>query len=61
VFQLSDHADFGEMLDYIERAQPRKIYCCYGESEYLAKALRSEGYDAAHYEEAVQRTLVSEV
>ncbi|RLG19102.1 hypothetical protein DRN67_03520 [Candidatus Micrarchaeota archaeon] len=61
VFQLSDHADFGEMIEYIERAQPRQIYCCYGESEYLAKALRARGYNAQDYTQASQRTLASEV
>jgi putative mRNA 3-end processing factor len=61
VFQLSDHADFGEMLDYLERARPGKVYCCYGEGEYLAKALRSRGYDASPFSEGAQRTLASEV
>lgn len=67
VFPLSDHADFGEMLDYLERAQPRKIWCCYGDSEYLAKALCAKGFDASPFavrgeegaKDAAQRTLVA--
>ncbi|VVC03626.1 Uncharacterised protein [Candidatus Burarchaeum australiense] len=61
VFQLSDHADFGEMLDYLERAKPGKIWCCYGDSEYLARALCAKGYNASAFSEAAQRTLADEV
>ena len=67
VFPLSDHADFGEMLEYLESAQPKKIWCCYGDSEYLAKALAAKGFDASPFavrdEEGVrdanQQTLVA--
>jgi len=46
VFPLSDHSDFGELIDYCERSRAKKIYCCLGDEEYMAKALRKEGFDA---------------
>jgi DNA ligase-1 len=50
VFPLSDHADFGEMLDYMEIARPKQIWCCYGDGEYLARALCAKGWNAAPLE-----------
>jgi len=59
VFPLSDHADFGEMLDYLAIAQPKQVWCCYGDAEYLAKALRAKGYNAAPLAEAGQQMLLA--
>jgi len=45
-FPLSDHADFYQILEYISKVQPKKIYT-YGKSkEFLAKSLAESGYDA---------------
>ena len=46
VFPLSDHADFKEIIDYCGRSGAKKIYCCLGDEEYMAKALRKEGFNA---------------
>jgi DNA ligase-1 len=61
VFPLSDHADFGEMLDYLEIAKPKQVWCCYGDAEYLAKGLRAKGYSAAPLAEAGQQMLIAGV
>jgi Cft2 family RNA processing exonuclease len=45
-FPLSDHADFKQILQYVEQSNPKKIYCCHGEVEKLANELRKRGYDA---------------
>jgi Cft2 family RNA processing exonuclease len=42
---LSDHADFDELLELIERVQPRKIFTHHGYREF-ADLLRARGHDA---------------
>ncbi len=42
---LSDHADFTQLLAYIDRCHPRKIYTLHGEPKF-AHLLREMGYDA---------------
>ncbi len=42
---LSDHADFDELLELIERVNPKKIYTHHGYKEF-AETLRSKGLDA---------------
>ncbi len=42
---LSDHADFSELIEYVERAEPKKIYTVHGFAE-LVKCLREKGFDA---------------
>jgi Cft2 family RNA processing exonuclease len=42
---LSDHADFDELLELIERVQPKKIYSHHGYREF-ADFLRGKGFDA---------------
>lgn len=42
---LSDHADYDELLECIERVQPRTIYCTHGPEEFVA-CLRRLGHDA---------------
>lgn len=43
---LSDHADFDELLELIERVEPKKIYTHHGYRQF-ADILKSKGYDAA--------------
>lgn len=43
---LSDHADFGELLRYVDRVKPRKVWTTHGYARDLASALRHRGYDA---------------
>ena len=42
---LSDHADFGELLELVDRVRPKKIYSHHGYREF-ADTLRARGYDA---------------
>lgn len=42
---LSDHADFDELLELVERVSPRKIYTHHGYKEF-AETLREMGHDA---------------
>jgi Cft2 family RNA processing exonuclease len=43
---LSDHADFGELLRYVDMVKPLKVYTTHGYARELATALRHRGYDA---------------
>lgn len=42
---LSDHADYDELLECIERVGPRIIYCTHGPESFVDD-LRGRGYDA---------------
>jgi Cft2 family RNA processing exonuclease len=42
---LSDHADFGELLELIERVQPRKVFTHHGYKEFVDE-LRKRGITA---------------
>jgi Cft2 family RNA processing exonuclease len=44
---LSDHADFAELLEYVERARPRVVYTVHGD-EAFATHLRRQGVEAHH-------------
>jgi Cft2 family RNA processing exonuclease len=44
---LSDHADFGELLEYVERARPRVVYTLHGDDAF-AGYLRRQGVEAYH-------------
>lgn len=44
---LSDHADFGELLEYVERAGPRVVYTLHGDHAF-AGHLRKSGVEAYH-------------
>lgn len=45
-FPLSDHADYPELLQYVKHVGPRRVYTLHGFAHDLARALRSDGYDA---------------
>ena len=47
---LSDHADFGELLRYVDRVGPKKVWTTHGYAGELATALRHRGYDACPLE-----------
>lgn len=59
---LSDHADFSELLEYVKKAQPEKIYTMHGFSEFV-RFLREEGFDAEPLKEStkVKTTLSKEL
>ena len=44
---LSDHADWTELLAYVERAQPRRVFTVHGFPEFAAH-LRAGGIEATH-------------
>jgi Cft2 family RNA processing exonuclease len=44
-FALSDHADFDELFELVERVHPRRVYCTHGPTEF-ADHLRAAGWDA---------------
>jgi len=56
---LSDHADFDELLELIERVGPRKIYTHHGYREF-AETLRGKGLDATCAKPDAQLTLFGE-
>ncbi len=45
-FPLSDHADYPELLEFVRRVGPKKIYTLHGFSSSLAQSLRALNYDA---------------
>jgi len=54
VFPLSDHADFNELLLYIERASPKEIICVHGNKKKFAKELIKRGYNARGWDSSFQ-------
>ena len=56
VLPLSDHADFDELLELIERVHPKKIYTHHGYREF-ADILQSKGLDARLAQPEVQLKL----
>jgi len=42
---LSDHADYGELIEAVERVGPRRIYCTHGPESFVDR-LRDLGHDA---------------
>jgi putative mRNA 3-end processing factor len=56
---LSDHADFDELMELIERVRPRKIFTHHGYREF-AETLRGKGLDATCAQPDPQMTLFGE-
>ncbi|MEM0149787.1 MAG: MBL fold metallo-hydrolase [Candidatus Micrarchaeaceae archaeon] len=48
-FQLSDHADFSQCLEYIDRSNAKKILTRGSGAKALAAELKRKGYDAEVY------------
>ena len=44
---LSDHADYNDLIRYVEESQPRKIYTLHGFPEF-AEDLRKRGFEAEY-------------
>jgi len=42
---LSDHADFNQLLETVERVQPKEVYCMHGPTEFVGH-LRAAGFPA---------------
>ena len=45
-FPLSDHADFADLLRFIELVQPKRVYTVHGYTEQFARTLRDRGIEA---------------
>jgi putative mRNA 3-end processing factor len=45
-FPLSDHADFRELLSFVEGAKPSKVHTVHGFTDDFALLLKAKGYDA---------------
>jgi Cft2 family RNA processing exonuclease len=52
-FPLSDHADFSELMEYVRKALPKKIYTVHGFPEF-PDFLRQEGFDAERLKESTE-------
>lgn len=46
VFPLSDHADYGELIETVGQTQPKRVYLVHGYTQEFAADLRARGYDA---------------
>jgi len=46
VFPLSDHADFDDLLRFVERVNPKKVFTLHGFAEDFARTLRERGIEA---------------
>ena len=44
---FSDHADFDQLMEYVERSKPSRVYTMHGTSEF-ARQLRRQGIEAEH-------------
>lgn len=56
VFPYSDHADFDELLTFVDRVRPQKIICTHGINDFVG-ILREKGYDSQLLKEPNQRNL----
>ncbi|MBN3037594.1 MAG: hypothetical protein JW834_04055 [Candidatus Diapherotrites archaeon] len=45
-FQLSDHADFPHLMDYVERSGAKRVHTVHGYAHEFARELRKRGVDA---------------
>lgn len=46
VFPLSDHADYGELLEMVDLVKPSRVYTLHGFADEFASDLRRRGIDA---------------
>jgi DNA ligase-1 len=45
-FPLSDHADYPELLETVQKVNPRRVLTLHGSTREFASVLRSKGYEA---------------
>lgn len=56
-FPLSDHADFPDLVEFVERIEPRKVFTVHGFATDFAETLRDLGFDAQALGQDEQLTL----
>ena len=56
-FCLSDHADYDDLLAYVEQVQPERVFTVHGFASEFANELRRRGYDATALDEPDQLAL----
>ena len=56
-FPLSDHADYGDLMEYVRRTGAREIRTVHGFAAEFAQDLRLLGYCASAVEEPAQLAL----
>ncbi len=56
-FCLSDHADYADLLRYVEQVAPQRVFTVHGHASDFAAELRRRGYDAASLDEPDQLAL----
>ncbi|PTX97366.1 MBL fold metallo-hydrolase [Verrucomicrobia bacterium LW23] len=45
-FPLSDHADYQDLMDFVDKVAPRRVYTVHGFVDSFARDLRARGYEA---------------
>ncbi|HOP97575.1 MAG TPA: ATP-dependent DNA ligase [Verrucomicrobiota bacterium] len=56
-FPLSDHADYNELIEFVRRVRPRKVWTLHGFAADFARTLRDLGVDAQALSEQEQFVL----
>jgi DNA ligase-1 len=56
-FPISDHADFPELIEFVQRVQPKKVYTLHGFAADFAATLRGLGFEAHALSEDEQMRL----
>jgi Cft2 family RNA processing exonuclease len=56
-FPLSDHADFDELIEMVQRVRPRQVFTLHGPDRF-AHTLRARGIDATPARHALQMSLL---
>jgi DNA ligase-1 len=57
VFPLSNHADYGDLMAYVERASPKLVLTDHGFCEDFARKLNRKGFNAKPLEHHKQRLM----
>jgi len=53
VIPLSDHADFPELMEYVKKAQPQKVFTVHGFPKFV-DYLKDAGFDAEPLKESIK-------
>jgi Cft2 family RNA processing exonuclease len=56
VIPMSDHADFNELVEYVEKTRPSRVYTVHGGPDF-AQHLRKRGFHAEHLASGTQIAL----